>query len=468
MSPRVDVAVLGGGVSGLAAAHRLTEAGVRFALFESESRPGGPVRSEVVDGVLLEGGPDQFVTAKPSGVDLCRRLGLETEIVRPPGAPLQVVHRGRPTSLPEGFGLVGPARAGKLIRSPLFSWAGMLRVLREPLVGPRTGDGDESVERFVTRRFGGELYRRIVEPVVGGIYTADASSLSAELALPRLVELERRHGRISPALRKAVASRRSPGFAALAGGMQTLVDRLTARLPAESLFLRAPVARIVREAEGWTVVTGGGGRCSARAVVLALPAPAAARVLGDLDRRLSRRLGSLGYASCAVVNLRYPKTALSRKLDGHGFFVPESAGLSILACSYVDRKFPERAPHDQALFRVFVGGIRRPELLDWDDEGLAELAHRSLVGLLGIEGRPTLRRVCRHVAAMPQYPVGYSAVRQQIGRRLARHEGLFLCGTADGAFGMPEAIASGEGAAGDAVRLVERASARDDLRAVSR
>ena len=454
---RLDIAVVGGGISGLAAAHRLGELAeehrvpLRIRLIEAGSRLGGRIRTEQVDGLLLESGPDQFVTHKPAGLALCERVGLADEVLHfnTQETPIHVIRNGRPLPLPVGFRLVAPTRILPLLRSPLFSWRAKLRMAREPFVPPRNGERtDESLGAFVTRRFGRELTERIVEPVVGGIFTADVDKLSMEMAMPRFLDLERKYGSITKAIR-AAAKMHGGGpkaaFCSLRGGLGRLVERLASRLPENSLRLDCPVVRLEANSNtgGW-LLHAGGRELDASAVILASPAHVSANLLRPLDPELAGALEVLPHAPCATINLVYPRSAVKRSLKGFGFFVPAIEGLSILACSYVSLKFPDRAPEDSLLMRVFVGGARKPHLLEYNDERLARLAHRTLVGLLRLEGEPRFQRVARYPMAMPQYPVGYAQTAQEIERRRERHPGLYLCGAVTGSFGLPDCVATGE------------------------
>lgn len=453
----VDVAVVGGGISGLAAANRLDElakergAPLRLCVLEAGPRLGGRVHTQRVNGLLLESGPDQFVTYKPAGLALCNRVGLGDQVVRfdTQETPIHVIHRGRPVPLPDGFRMVAPSRALPLLRSPLFSWRAKARMARERFIRPRDGEPvDESLGSFVSRRFGRELTERIVEPVVGGIFTADVDKLSMEMAMPRFLELERKYGSLTKALGAAAKEQGSGSkatFCSLRGGLGSLVDRLASRLPEDSVRLESAVTRLEVDPVhgGWHLEAGGRG-LEAAAVILASPAHVSANLLRERDDELAKQLELLPHAPCATINLVYPRSAVKGSLDGFGFFVPAVEGLSILACSYVSLKFPDRAPADSLLVRVFAGGARKPHLLEYDDAHLARLAHRTLVGLLRIEGEPRFRRVARYPMAMPQYPVGYARTAQKIERRREQHPGLYLCGAVTGAFGLPDCVAAGE------------------------
>lgn len=468
---RVDVTIVGGGISGLAAAHRLLElvesGGPRLEvrLLEGSERLGGCVRSELEGACLLEAGPDGLLTQKPPGLALVRRLGLESEILHPhgPGSGTWILHRGRLLPLPDGLQLLVPTRRLSLLRSPLLSLGGRLRALAEPFVPPRSerhGEDDESVASFVRRRFGGEMARRIAEPLIGGLYTADVDALSLAATLPRLAELERRYGsltrgvRSSPAAPAAAHTGQQPPVISLRAGMQALIDGLDRRLPPSWVETGARVDRLERASPGgpWSLFVGDGRVVESTAVVLAVPAWTGAAALRPTAPELARALGELPYASCATASLRYRRADVAATGGGFGFFVPRNAGLPVLACSFSNRKFAGRAPDDTLLLRVFLGGALHPEALDHDDADLLDQAHRSIAPLLGISAPPRAARLFRLPRSMPQFNLGELERRARVTRLVEDQPGLWLCGSAVGAFGLPDCIGSGEAAAAAALR----------------
>ena len=462
-APRV--AVIGGGISGLSAAHRLhrssQESGrpLELRLFEAGPRLGGVIHSERHEGMLLECGPDSLVAHKPAGERLCRQVGLGDELLRlPSGGPrMQIVRRGRLWHLPEGFVFMAPTRLDTLFSSPLFSWSGRLRIALERHLPGRAPDGDESVRSFVTRRFGREAYERVAEPVLGGLFTADADRLSLGTTMPRFHELERKYGSVTAGLAKAHAGRAGgvSGVLALRDGMEELVHALVRELPASALLVRAEVETIEAAADGgWRVVVRDAPAWSADAVVLACPAWAAARLLRTTDEKLSRELAGLDYASCATVNLVYRAGAGELPANSYGFFVPRDEGTRLLACNFMSLKFPERAPDDRIVLRAFLGGAARAPIDGHTDEELAQVAGRALARLLPLHEAPELVRVHRFPRSMPQFAVGHPARQAQMQQRLARLGGLFLCGTASGAVGLPDCIASGQATADAALDML--------------
>jgi oxygen-dependent protoporphyrinogen oxidase len=465
--------VVGGGIAGLAAAHRAVELArergqaLDLVLLEAARRPGGTIRTEHVDGYCLEGGPDSFISEKPWALALAERLGLGPRLRRTDERYRRtyVVRGRRLLPLPEGFLLLAPTRAWPVLRSPLLSWRGKLR-LGLDLVLPRGPVvPDESLGAFVRRRLGREALERIAQPLAAGIYTADPDRLSLAATMPRFLALEREHRSVVLGLRRTATARERAAavgprwtlFVTLAGGMAELVDALAARLPAGAVRLGRAATGLAPGPEGWRVRVADGQALDADAVVLAGPAYGAAALVADVDAELARLLDGIGYASSAAVALAYPRAAIRHPLDAFGFVVPRTEGRAALACTFSSVKYPDRAPEGFALLRVFLGGALGAALLEQDDAALVRAAHADLAELLGITGAPVLDRVWRHPRAMPQYAVGHLDRVAAIERRLARLPGLAVVGGAYRGVGMADAVRSGEAAAeGLAALLAER------------
>lgn len=455
MSGRFRVAVVGGGVAGLAAAHRLVERGVGdVVLLEAGDRLGGSIATERSGGFTIETGADSLITEKPWALDLCERLGVPMVGTREGERRTYVVHRGRLEPLPEGFLLLAPTDLLALARSRLFSWRGKLRMALD-LVLPRGADApDESLAHFVRRRLGREALQRVAEPLVGGIYTADAERLSLAATMPRFLEVERRHRSLILGLGAAARTTGAAGaryslFVAPRDGMGALVDALARRLPEGAVRVRAPVSDLARDGQLWRLVAAG-EPLTADAVVLATPAHAAAPLVARIDPDLGRLLGEIEYASSATVSLAYRSADLPA-LGGFGFVVPAVERRALIACTYASRKFPGRAPEGHDLVRAFVGGAVRADVLARDDSALVETVRRELHDLVGIEAVPELTRVHRHRLAMPQYAVGHVQRVDAIEVRLAGLRGLALAGAAYRGVGLPDCVRSGEAAADQVV-----------------
>jgi oxygen-dependent protoporphyrinogen oxidase len=475
---RRRIAVVGGGIAGLAAAHRLGEIApqAEVTLFEASGRLGGVLRTEAVDGYLLEHSADSFITSNPAAVELCRRIGFDELIPtndRLPGESQPhprlrsafVVRRGRLVRVPEGFMLLQPRRLWPLMTSPLLSPLGKLRLLAECLVPRRRDAGDERLAAFARRRLGRETYERLVQPLVGGIYTADAEKLSLAATLPRFIELERKHGSL---VRAALRERQSTNgasaaryglFVAPRQGMGSLVAALAARLPAGCVRLSAGVESLTRSSDGrWQVIASSTSTSAAPAnaitpddvydaVILALPAQRIAAVLTEVDGSLAAALAEIEYADSALALVGVRRDAVRHPLDGFGFVAPEIENRQILACSFSSVKFPGRAPVGSLLLRVFVGGARRPEQVDLPDDELRRIVLAELGELIGLSGEPELFRVVRWRGAMAQYHLGHLQKVERIEARIAELPGLELAGNALRGVGVPDCVRGGEQAA---------------------
>ena len=454
------IAVIGGGISGLAAAHRLVELSraraqpIDLHLIEARPRLGGVIATERSDGCIIEAGPDSFLSEKPAALRLCERLGIADRLVgtREAFRRTLVVRGGRLHPIPEGFVLLAPTRFWPLIASPLFTWPGKLRMALD-LALPRGARGDESLARFVTRRLGREAFERVAQPLVSGIYTADPERLSVAAAMPRLLEMERterslilgmwRQQRRGSAVASGDSGARWSLFLSFDAGMQTLVDRLTQALPEGIVHLATPVQAIARDAGGWRVAD----HAPYDAVILAVPAFAAAELLRGSDAALADDLAAIEYASIAIVSLVFDREAIPHPLDGFGFVVPSIERRALLAGTFSSIKFPGRAPATRVLVRAFVGGALRPEVVELDDDALLDLVRGDLADLLGVRAAPVLTRIIRWPRSMPQYAVGHLERGARIARRVPALPGLRLAGNAYGGVGIPDCIRSGEAAA---------------------
>lgn len=463
------VVVIGGGLTGLAAAHRLvtrppTPPGRRppeVVVLEARGRLGGAIWTDRRDDFTLEGGADSFITSKPWGVALCRELGLADRLIETDARHRRsfVVRRGRLVPVPEGFVMMAPGRLWPVLASPLLSWRGKLRLLMEPLVPRRADDADESLASFVRRRLGREALDRLVQPLVGGIYTADPNELSLRATLPQFPAMEREHRSLLRAMRRRAGKEGDPEqaasgaryglFVSLDEGMSTLIDALAASLPPGAIRRDTPVRRVARPGprEPWKVELLDGTVLDADAVIVATEAHAAARLIDGLDPDLALQLRSIPYASSAIANVAFRREDVAHPLNGFGAVVPIVEGRRVLAVSFTSVKFPRRAPSGTVLMRVFVGGATQPELFDLDDEALAALVLDELAELLGVRGTPLLLEIARHPRGMPQYTLGHLDRVAAIRRLLDRHPGLALAGNAFDGVGVPDCIRSGREAA---------------------
>jgi oxygen-dependent protoporphyrinogen oxidase len=491
------VVIIGGGITGLAAAHRIAErnfgAGkqVDLTLLEAGPRLGGIVQTREHDGFLLESGPDSFIAEKPAALELVKRLGLESHLIKTNEHQRRsfIVRQGRLLPVPEGFHLLAPSRFWPFVRSEIFSWAGKARMACDLLLPRRNLNGtaevtiDESLAQFVRRRLGREALQRMAQPMVGGIYTADPEQLSLRATMPRFLEMEREHRSLIRALRKQSrnsAVREGSGFSqetsgarytlflSFDRGMQLLTDKLEERIlnfksessadgssPPISIRVNTAVESLTLEGDPiagdkaaiWRIRTNRGETIVADGVCLALPAYVSARLLSSVDAQLATELDGITYASSATINLAYKREDIPHPLDGFGFVVPFIERRSLIACTFSSVKFSGRAPQGHALLRAFVGGALQPEMFELNQDELISRVRADLRDLLGIAQAPLFTEVSEWERSMPQYHLGHLERIKRIEERLATLPGLALAGNAYSGLGIPDCIKSGEAAA---------------------
>ncbi|HXZ28204.1 MAG TPA: protoporphyrinogen oxidase [Terriglobales bacterium] len=470
------VAIVGAGISGLAAAFYLERARgqgaeVEYVLFERDRRPGGVMRTDRVGGCLVEAGPDSFLTEKPWATTLCRDLGIEDQLIGSNDARRKtyIVTRGRLVTIPDGLQFMVPTRILPILTTPLFSLSSKLHMAREWFSKPRPDEGDESVAAFAERHYGREMVERMADPLLAGVYGGEASRLSVRAVLPRFLEMEKKHGSLSRGMLKARkhAERRHgpprPLFSSLKDGMQQLVDVLLTRIEARALRSGAVLAALARRGERWLATPAGGPAEEFDAVIVATPAYGAAELLRETSPELAALLACIRYSSSVTVALGYEAAKLSEKerrvLDeGFGFLVPRAEGKRMLACTFVHNKFPHRCPEGWRLLRVFLGGanVENPEgsnVLQLKDEEILGTVAEELRGILGLGAEAAFARVYRWPRAMAQYEVGHLERVAEIERLRRRLPGLALAGNAYGGIGVPDCIRTGM----DAVTSVTQA-----------
>lgn len=475
--PPRRVAIVGGGITGLTAALKLSDLArergepVEIVLLENSERVGGILHTVRIGDYLVEQAADMWITNKPEGLRLCERLGLLDRLL-PTDAKFRkslVLRDGKPYPVPEGFQLMVPEQAWPMLRSPLLSWRGKLRLLAEAFVPARRDGMDESLADFVRRRCGREAFERLVQPLVGGIYTADPEKLSLLATLPRFIEMEQQHGSL---IRAAWHQHRHPQraeapgtsgaryglFVSFPDGIEELLTALAAKVSESATIRLQTRVRTVRpRSEGGYELDleptspspseNGPRRESFDAVILAVPAFVAARLLADGLSELAAELNRIEYASTAVVASGHRLADIAHPLDAFGLVIPQLERRQILAVSFTSRKFPGRAPDGRVLLRTFVGGALQPQLYELDDAAILNLVAQELKELLGVVWQPDFAVVLRHTRAMPQFHVGHLDRVARIEEVLSRSPGLAVAGNFLRGVGIPDSIASGESAA---------------------
>lgn len=478
-----QIAIIGGGLAGMAAAFRLSErsrqanSALRITLFEAGSRLGGAVATVREDGYLIERGADAFL-AKPPILDLCAALGQSEELL-PTNQQYRgalVLRAGKPEPVPDGFQLMVPTRLRPILASRILSPSGKARLLAEQFIPRRRDGAEESLKSFVTRRLGRQAFERLVQPLVSGIYTADPEKLSLSATLPRFLEMEQRHGsllaagrtiykQVSPSPRKAAAcvGNETDGNGARYGlftgprdGMEQILAALGEKIAAtttvrlgESVLELEQIARGTggtpvtpdSSLERWRVLTSQDSTpLEFDAVILAVPAFTAAKFLRGLDQPLAELLDGIPYASSAIVATGHKLADIGHPLNAFGLVIPAVENRDILAVSFASRKFPGRAPANCVLLRTFLGGALRPDQLEQSDQDMIATARRELGELLGVRGEPETTLVSRYHRGMPQYHVGHLDRVARIEAAVGAYTGLELTGSAYRGVGIPDVI----------------------------
>jgi protoporphyrinogen/coproporphyrinogen III oxidase len=462
-----DVAIIGGGIAGLAAAYELHKRGIPFVLFEQSSRLGGVILTEQVDGFTFDAGPDALLIQKPAAIVLCRELGLGDRLF-PTSEPRQafIVRGGRLHPLPESSVLGIPRNISALAATHLFSLRGKARMAAELLVRPpRNLPADESIASFIGRRFGREAVTYLAEPLLAGIHAGDVGRLSMRALFPRFLEAERKHGSVLRAFRQLRQPKSSSGaFMSLPGGLAEIVAALERVIPRQAVRLGTPVLGLARdEAPGsgthpYLVESASSPPVRARALVVATPAFAAAALVRALDAELASLCDRVPYASSATVTLGYHRSQVRHPLLGSGFVVPKVEGTTIMAGSWISSKWRDRAPEGRVLLRAFIGGARDPGAMARSDGELVGIAERELGTLLGVEGPPLVSRLHRWTRANAQHEVGHLDLIAAIEARLRRLPGVFVTGSGFRGVGVPDCVADARDTAGAAARWLDESA----------
>jgi len=482
------VIIVGGGIAGLTCARRLATQSrqqslpMQITLVEASPRLGGVITTEQVDGFLVEGGPDCFISEKPEAVQLCKEIGLGDDIIgtNPEKRRSFVLIKGRIHPIPEGYMLMAPSRIMPFAWTPVLSIGGKMRACMDLVLPRGPSQDDESLASFVRRRFGTEILERMAQPLIGGIYNADPEVLSLRATMPRFLDMERKHRSIMLAMLSArrnsksaqtgVSGARYSLFVTLRAGLQSLVDRLQKDLGSVDVRVGTPVASVTNGTVGVGAAASTSDRSSgatsprhfvtlesgetlpADAVVLAMPARSSAPLLKDLDGSLSERLGSIPYGTSITVSMAFRQADMKRPLDGFGLVVPRMEGRRMIACSVSSTKFAGRAPDGHVLLRCFLGG---PACEGVPKEKLEQDIRTELGEIFGIKAEPLLVRTHVWRRAMAQYRVGHLDLVAAAESDLARHPGIVIAGNGLKGVGIPDCVHSGENAAKTVAELAD-------------
>lgn len=448
------VAIIGGGIAGLSAAFylelaRRAGAAIDWLLLEKSGRVGGVIRSELHEGYVLEAGPDSFLSMKPAGAQFCRDLGIADQLISSNDSDRKtyIVVEGRLTPIPDGLEFMVPTRIAPMASTRLFSAATKMRMAKELFAGGGNQKHDESVADFVRRHFGQEMVDRVAEPLLAGVYGGNADEMSVRAVLPRFAEMERESGSLVRATLKArkarvkSAAKPQPLFTSLKNGLQEMVNAAVAALPMDHVRLQQPVTAVERCGAGWVVKTEERSE-PFDVVVMASPAPVTAQLLREASPALVSGLRQIKYSSSAAVVLGYDRPITLP--PGHGFLVPRTEGRSMLACTFVHRKFPFRAPEGASLLRCFVSSSRVPDLIHRDDYWLLSTMLAEIREILAVTETPLFANIYRWECALPQYSTGHLERVAEMEKILKETPGLHIIGNSFHGIGIPDCIKSGK------------------------
>ncbi len=454
------VAIVGAGISGLCSAHYLRkfcregDVPLELVLFESSARPGGVFETVKTGDMVLELGPDSFITSKPWALELAKELGLEDSLLGVGYGQRKntfVYHGQRLQALPEGFFLMAPSKLLPFLRSGLFSLGAKLRVLFEPLV-PRGGKKDESVRCFVERRFGREIFEKAAQPLLGGIYMADAEKLSLSATMPQFLEMEKRSGSVlrdllrNPPTSVGESGARYGLFLTPAEGMSVIIERLCENAEFAGQYFECPVLSLEKSDNGW-IVSSDRGEEEFDAVILSVGAVAAGRLLRDVDPQLAAGLSAVRYVSSVVAALVFNEKDFRGLPDGLGIIIPSREGMNLVACSLYSSKFPGKSGSGKTVIRCFLGGELNPDAVLWEDGQLKSVLREELARVFGFDNQPTEVYIRRYKMSMPRFAPGHKENISDVMHRLLLQSGIALCGAAYFGVGIPDCIRSSELAA---------------------
>lgn len=477
-----QIAIIGGGIAGLSTAYHLQKAAeeaelpINYTLLEQSDRWGGKIATETVseyseEPFIVEGGPDSFITQKPWALQLAKEMGLEDELL-PTNDHLRktfVLNKGKPTPLPDGVMLIVPTKIKPFALSPLISPLGKLRMGMDLFIPPKNDDEDETLAQFIERRLGTEALDKIAEPLMSGIYNADAQQQSLMATFPRFRAIEQKYGSLTKgmlAAQKARAKAASNGpapsgpkpsmFMSMQKGMDAFVEAVVSRLTGD-LRLETAVTKIeIREQRleiepsttnlqspiSYNLTLNDGSILTADTIVLAIPAFVAAKLLEDLTPEAAQELDAIRYVSTGTISLGYRREDVDHPLDGFGIVIPRSEKRKINAITWSSTKFNQRAPKGHALLRVFFGGSRTPEMMDVDDAKLLRTVRQELQDIMGLNAKPLFHRIYHWHRSNPQYDVGHLDRVDAIEAALPTN--VFVTGSPYRGIGIPDCVRQGK------------------------
>lgn len=460
------IVIIGGGISGLTTVYYLKKYAeeknlpAEIQLIEKTNRFGGQIKTEYHGDFIFEGGTDCFIREKPWALRLCKELGIEESLVntKDENSGTFIFHKGKLHRLPEGLMLLVPAKFLPFVTSGLFTLCGKLRMALEVFIPRKKNDSDETLEGFVTRRFGRELLDMIAEPLIAGIHSADPEKMSIQSSFPRFHQMEKEHGsltRATLAARKkmnAMMKRRDPGlpqrsfFISFRNGMYEFIEKIMERIKGIRIDTGCEVTSITKNDYGrFTVHLADGNGITADSVVVTTPAYVSSKLLKGLNSVMSASMEKIPYIKTGIVTIVYKKTDIENVLPrAFGFLVPGVEKRKIMAATFTSLKWPNRCPDDHIMIRCFVGGKENQRLVEQSDETLLNIVRNELKSIIGLDATPETYRIFRWIDNMPQYNIGHSNLIETINRGMKENKGLYVTGSAYNGIGIPDCINNAE------------------------
>ncbi|RKX18379.1 MAG: protoporphyrinogen oxidase, partial [Candidatus Zixiibacteriota bacterium] len=444
---QLDVAIIGGGISGLSALHYLRKknADLDIRLFESDSKPGGTIGTDYIDGYSFDHGPNGFLDREPLTLQLCDELGLTNHLERANenASKRFILRKGKLREVP-----MSPP---KFLSSDILSLKGKLRVIMEPFSSGLGDTKDESLYDFAKRHMGQEAADYLIQPMVSGIFGGLAERLSLKSCFPIMAEMEKEYGSLFKAMiqksRKAKAVGKKSGgpggpggrLTSVEGGLYGIVERFV-ELYSDFIQLDTPVKSFSREDDTYLIHVDNSQTIKARHIIIATPSYVAAEITKQLSEKLSASLSKIDYAPIAVVCQGYHKSNIKHPLDGFGFLVPQKEKLRILGSIWTSSIFAERAPKDHVQFRSMIGGDGDHESLQLSDADMLSTVESDLDSIIGIKAAPEITSIYRWQKGIPQYKIGHSEVMKQIEAELGKFENIYISGNAYYGIGLNDCV----------------------------
>ncbi|MCF8721293.1 protoporphyrinogen oxidase [Nitrospina gracilis] len=468
--------IIGGGIAGLAAAYRIQEefnngqGDIDCTVLEGSDRLGGKICTIRENGFILERGPDSFITQKPWALELCKKIGLEDELMstRPETPKTYVYLNKKMVTLPDGLTLMVPTKFLPFALSSLFSIPGKVRMAMDLFIPKKFSNRDESLAAFVRRRLGEEALQRMAQPLMCGIYSSDPETMSLHSTFPMFAQTEKKYRSLilgmlaakRQRMKAAPAPQPKKGytpftfFVSLKNGLGSMIERIIEESPDITFRKEARVKALLRKDEGWQVELATGERLEADAVLVTTPANVTAKLFEPVAPRAAELLNRIPFVSTAAVTLAFKKETFKHPLNGFGFVVPYSEGRKISACTWVTSKFYGRAPEDYVLLRSYVGGALNEQYAEQSEEDIYKTVLEELQDIMGFKNEPEFYKVFQYKKGNVQYQVGHGQLIESVYNELKPFPGLYVAGSAYHGVGIPDCVLNGTRTVESALRAL--------------